>query len=310
MKTHSCLFIMCFLLAAPAFLLAQTAYEMQNLLQTQAVSYEQAAWFVLEAANVPGDSNRSKKSKEEAFRFAAEQRWLPSNANPSKQINLQRVSLLIMRAFGIKGGLMYTVSKSSHYAYREMVYQDIIQGRADPRMAVSGELLLFLVERVLYRMDDDPWVPPEETEEEEGLYPVEKINAQFDALALDNVFARIVKEGVVVSFSSIQSLANSAEVPENEKKILREIVRILKTVSAQKIIVIGYTALAGNEKNQRQAALEHSQAVADYLVAIGAQKAVELIIESHGPQQSPANNNASDKKAFYRRIEIVVLEDQ
>jgi hypothetical protein len=65
-----------------------------------------------------------------------------------------------MQAFNIKGGPMYTITKTSHYAYREMVFQDIIQGRVDPGMKVSGEQLLFLVNRVLYRMDDNPWVLP------------------------------------------------------------------------------------------------------------------------------------------------------
>jgi hypothetical protein len=42
-----------------------------------------------------------------------------------------------------------------------MVYQNIIQGRADPMMKVSGELLIFLVNRVLFRIDDNPWLLPE-----------------------------------------------------------------------------------------------------------------------------------------------------
>jgi hypothetical protein len=60
-----------------------------------------------------------------------------------------------MGAFGIKGGVMYSVTKSPHYAYRELVYQGIIQGRADPGLAVSGDLLLFMVSKVLDRIEGE-----------------------------------------------------------------------------------------------------------------------------------------------------------
>jgi len=38
--------------------------------------------------------------------------------------------------------------KNPHYAYRELLIQNI-QGRADPGMAVSGDLLLFVINRAL-----------------------------------------------------------------------------------------------------------------------------------------------------------------
>jgi hypothetical protein len=60
-----------------------------------------------------------------------------------------------MGAFGIKGGIMYTAVKSPYYAYRELVHQGIIQGRADPDMAVSGDLLLFMIGRVLDRVEGE-----------------------------------------------------------------------------------------------------------------------------------------------------------
>jgi len=130
------------LLSAPLY--AQTAAELEELLQIQTVSYGQAARFVLEAANAA-----SLKDPERACAFAAEQRWLPQKAAAAQTARLDGVSLLLMRAFGIKGGLWYSLTKNPHYAYRELVYQDIIQDRADPAMTVSGEQLLFLINRLL-----------------------------------------------------------------------------------------------------------------------------------------------------------------
>jgi hypothetical protein len=38
-----------------------------------------------------------------------------------------------------------------------MVFQDIIQGRSDPYMKVTGEKMIFIVNSLLYRMEDNPW---------------------------------------------------------------------------------------------------------------------------------------------------------
>jgi len=129
-------------LSAPLY--AQTAAELEQLLQIKTVSYGQAARFVLEAADAA-----SLKNADRAFAYAAEQRWLPQRAAAGDTARLDGVSLLLMRAFAVKGGLWYSLTKNPHYAYRELVYQDVIQGRADPKMTVSGEELLFLINRLL-----------------------------------------------------------------------------------------------------------------------------------------------------------------
>jgi hypothetical protein len=134
------------LFSAPLY--AQTAAEVEELLQVQAVSYGQAARFVLWAADAA-----SLKSAD-AFAYAAEQRWLPRKAAAADAARLDGVSLLLMQAFAVKGGMWYSLTKNPHYAYRELVYQDVIQDRADPKMTVSGEHLLFLINRLLSRQED------------------------------------------------------------------------------------------------------------------------------------------------------------
>jgi len=129
------------LFSAPLF--AQTAAELEELLQVQAVNYGQAARFVLAAADAA-----YLQDPEQAHAYAVEQRWLPKKA-AAKPARLNDVSLLLMRAFDMRGGMWYSLTKSPHHAYRELVYKDIIQGRSDPEMTVSGEELLFLINRLL-----------------------------------------------------------------------------------------------------------------------------------------------------------------
>jgi len=145
MKRFLLLFIFCLLIAAPTF--AQTAAELEALLATSTLSYEQAASFMLKAADVTVTGS--------AFNYAAEQKWLPVRATPDGIAALDGVSLLVMRAFDIKGGIMYSATKSPRYAYRELVHQGIIFGRADPDLTVSGDRLLFMISRILQYKEGD-----------------------------------------------------------------------------------------------------------------------------------------------------------
>ena len=135
--------LFCFLLL-PAIGHAQTAQQMERLLATSAVTYADAAAFVLEAADM-----LSAPTTATAFTYALGQGWLPKGAAAADSARLDGVSLLIMKSFNIQGGLMYRAANNAHYAYRELVYINVIQGRNDPAMAVSGDLLLFMVNRIL-----------------------------------------------------------------------------------------------------------------------------------------------------------------
>ena len=146
MKRNLVFFAVCFMLTMPVF--AQTAAELEQLLSADSVTYEQAAWFMLRVADVPA-SNPSG-----AFQHAAERKWLPKNVSADDAARLDGIALLVMGSFGIEGGIGYSLVKNSHYAYREMVYQDIIQGRIDPAMPVSGETLLYIANRVLSQREE------------------------------------------------------------------------------------------------------------------------------------------------------------
>jgi len=131
-------------------LCAQTHVEMENLLESPAITYAQAARFALEASEAA-----VIQDTEEAFRFALERNWLPAGASPDSPARLDGISLLLMGSFNIKGGILYSLVRSPHYAYRELIYLNIIQGRTDPHMAVSGSQLLFMIGRTLTVLDLD-----------------------------------------------------------------------------------------------------------------------------------------------------------
>jgi len=139
------LFVTGYLFFGNCFLFAQTAERIERLLEQDRVSYRDAALLVLEAS---GHLDSEKQtSADDAFSFAVERGWLPKGAQANGDASLSGLSLLVMQAFEINGGALFSLFKNPHYAYRAMVYRGVIQGRADPQMPVSGELLLYTVSK-------------------------------------------------------------------------------------------------------------------------------------------------------------------
>jgi hypothetical protein len=126
---------------------AQTAAGLEALLNEQTLTWSATTAFVLEASG--SLDTAGSMNGDNAFRLAVEREWLPKNAAPDDAATLNGVALLLMRSFDLKGGIFYSLFKSPHHAYREMVYKGLIRGDADPEMTVSGSQLLLIVSRIL-----------------------------------------------------------------------------------------------------------------------------------------------------------------
>jgi len=129
---------------------AQTASEIESLLKVPAVTYGQAASFVLRASDTVKTSNAN-----EAFNLAVEKNWLPKDVSADSQARLDIISMLFMKAFNLKGGLFYSLFKNPHYSYRELAARKAFKGKSDPNNTVSGDQLLFMTNRVLAIVEDE-----------------------------------------------------------------------------------------------------------------------------------------------------------
>jgi outer membrane protein OmpA-like peptidoglycan-associated protein len=291
---------------------AQTAQKVEDLLNQPAISWSAAARFALEAAE-----KATLDNPDEAFQFAASRNWLPKNSVASGNARLNGVALLLINAFDLSGGLLYSLVKNPHYAYRELVYKEVIQGKADPEMTVSGQQFLFMINRILAIRDagsekaaaDAARISEREAAraraEQEKL--AQEINTQLEAQQVADTKASVTTEGVTISLTNIQFMANSAELTEPEKAKLREIARILQTVSERNLLVVGHTALAGNPEAQLRTSIERAQAVADYLVSLGARSRAELTVQGYGSERPIADNTTEQGMAQNRRVEITII---
>jgi hypothetical protein len=134
---------------------AQTASLMDEALSGGAVTYAQAAYFVLEAAGTDFGGSGDIGA---AFAYAAERGWLRSNGSSADirdtPIPLGELSFLVMKSFNLKGGYLYRLFREhripgSRYAYREMTYRGFITGITDPSRPVSGEKFFGILGKVL-----------------------------------------------------------------------------------------------------------------------------------------------------------------
>ena len=126
---------------------AQTAAEMDILLETNAVTKVVLARFVIDAAGLLPPGLSGEEADNTAFDMAVSEGWLKGAATDT--VTLRETAFLVMRSFNFSGGLMYTLFKSPRYAYREMIYLELIQGRAYPSYQVSGRRLLQIIGRAL-----------------------------------------------------------------------------------------------------------------------------------------------------------------
>jgi len=296
------LFTLCFL-AGAVFLSAQsTADEVETLLGANAVTYAQAARFVLEASDA-----MITRSPEEAFSYAAERKWLPKNASAGDTARLDGVSLLLMRSFDVKGGIFYSMAKSSHHAYRELVYRNVIQGRTDPAMNVSGGELLFLVGRLLSEQEAQETAGQRKKADAEQQRLLREINAQLAASGTETISARITDQGVTINIPNIQYAANSAELTQDGRNRLDEAVRILEKVPERNILVAGHVALAGTPEEQQATSLARARSAADYLILRGVRTPEEITVRGYGASRPLADNVTEDGMAQNRRVEIIIL---
>jgi outer membrane protein OmpA-like peptidoglycan-associated protein len=126
---------------------------------------------------------------------------------------------------------------------------------------------------------------------------------------LDNVSVRPTDEGVTISIDNIQFQAESSRLMPSETAKLRLIAEILRRYPDRDILVAGHTALAGTAEGRKKLSEERAQAVAEALIAAGAQKAERVQVVGYGAERPIADNSSEAGMARNRRVEITILEN-
>jgi outer membrane protein OmpA-like peptidoglycan-associated protein len=318
-RVFFCFLVAAFFAAPP--LSAQTAAEMDELLETKALSVSRATRFVLVTSGLCAETSPAG----EAYSLAAQNGWLPVDAAADSPITTGDLCFLIMRAFGMKGSFLYDLFPGPRYAFREFEYRKLLPGRRDPALPVSGEGFLWILASAASRAGIDQTAVAKREEpagETAALAPspavlaaereeiAQAISAQLEQHQAEDTSVRVSEEGVVISLNNIQFLPDSVELSEGEKSKLREIGVILGRYPQRKILVGGHTAMAGSAEGRLRISRERAASVASYLVALGVRGAEEIIVRGYGASFPLGDNATATGQALNRRVEIILLDEE
>lgn len=132
--------------ASAQFPAAEEQLEFLDALETQRVVTNDDA---LHGLLMFADADADLRSWDERVARAKEMGWIPENAEPvaNESVTVGRVSSVLVRVLGIKGGLtMRLFGPSPRYATRELVYLRLLTDRTEDQ-TLSGLEFLDLLSR-------------------------------------------------------------------------------------------------------------------------------------------------------------------
>ncbi len=141
---RSAFIVSIFLLLGGWALFAQSNRFLDDLQAREEASYGQAAVLVLASAGLVGE----EATIEEAAALLKERGWA-APVDLQTPIRLGEYAYLLMRVYGIRGGIWFSLFPGPRYAVRELAWRQMIQGKARPGMTVSGERVVRILGRVL-----------------------------------------------------------------------------------------------------------------------------------------------------------------
>ncbi|GEM_PF-250753 len=143
----SVFFVLLLFLHLPVF--SQSNELIDSLLGEKYADFGKSAYLVLAAAGLVDRELGVAESGRQAIRYLGKVNWGKRLKVKEKTITLGEFSYIVMKAFGMSGGIMYSLFPSPRYASRELYYLGFIDGSRDPYRRISGEEAVTILQRVL-----------------------------------------------------------------------------------------------------------------------------------------------------------------
>ena len=127
------------------FLIAQSNFIIDLLIQEKQATFGKTAYLVLSA----GELIEEDASVAETLDVMEEQKWRLRDKNINEPVTEAEFSYLVMQAMKIRGGIMYTLFPSPRYAFRELKFYNLIKGTQGPTRIVSGEFVINTLGKIM-----------------------------------------------------------------------------------------------------------------------------------------------------------------
>jgi hypothetical protein len=137
--------LLLFVLAAAGAAWGQSNAIVDKVLSQKEIGRAEAAYLALIGGRVivNGAPFSESASPEEALSIAISKGWLPRNG--AQPLDIRNLSLLIMKAFKLRGGVMYTILPIRRYAYRELVARGVVNSSGGPNRVPAGDEALQII---------------------------------------------------------------------------------------------------------------------------------------------------------------------
>ena len=113
---------------------AQSSEQLSKILKSEKVTFAEASYLpAIYAKLVPEEA-----TEEETFKALQDNGYFNSSISPDSPVALDQLCNIYMKAFGIKGGLFYSLFKSPRYTFKEFKAKALLPTEADPSMVASG----------------------------------------------------------------------------------------------------------------------------------------------------------------------------
>lgn len=134
-----------FMLFFTISLYSQSADSVTNILESQQVNYAQVSYFVaVHLELLPDGAN-----EQQAMNVLTLANISDIPENPYKPLTYKKFSQMCMNAWIKKGGLMYSITKSPRYAFREMQSLGLISLQKYPNQYLSGKEALNIMSKCI-----------------------------------------------------------------------------------------------------------------------------------------------------------------
>jgi hypothetical protein len=130
-------------------LAAQSNRLLDQLLDQPEAHFGDVVYMTLTAAKLLQDT----ATPEQALQTLQEQNWNIQILDTEAPIPLGDYSYLLMKAFKISGGVLFSLFPGPRYACRELGYLKIITTNARPNRSVSGEEAVRILGNVMARKE-------------------------------------------------------------------------------------------------------------------------------------------------------------
>ena len=130
---------------------AQAAFFVDDILNEEIASFGRVVHLTLSSAELVADSKVSTFLESEMVGFPnstlsvitlsalADQGWGIEIKERGAPITLGEFAYIVMRAFDLPGGVMYSLFPGPRYAARELGYLGLIPGNSSPYRLISGD---------------------------------------------------------------------------------------------------------------------------------------------------------------------------